>query len=75
MGYSYEKKLSKDPNYFDSIIFSDECILKTQECGYTYVKGPRSHKFSDRYIRQKKNMILKSKLWLGQPLARLAKGK
>jgi hypothetical protein len=49
-----KKKLAKDPCYFDSVIFSDECFLKPQRCGSVFVRGPRSHKFANRYIKQKK---------------------
>ncbi len=46
-----KKKLKKDPAFFDSVIFSDECYLKADKCGNFYVRGPRGFKFSKRYIR------------------------
>jgi hypothetical protein len=46
-----KKNLREDPEFFDSVIFSDECYLKAEKCGNIYVRGPRGHKFAKRYVR------------------------
>ncbi len=46
-----KRELKKDPTYFDQVIFSDECILREQQCGSVYLRGPRGVKFADRYVR------------------------
>lgn len=48
------KEIDRDPEFFKKVIFGDECYLKVQKCGNTYVRAPRGYKYALRYVNQKK---------------------